>query len=315
MSCTRPILAWRSKLGPRKGKWPLVFSKNEGFVDKEVKIPCGRCIGCRLEKSRQWAVRCVNEASCWENNCFVTLTYNDECMPDDRSLDKKVMQKFMKDLRSANDYKEKKNKIRFFLCGEYGEVCEKCGKSKKFCNCKVFKASLGRPHYHLLLFNHDFSDKYVSNIRDKIKVYRSDELERLWPNGYSEIGQLCWESAAYTARYCTKKVDGEKQEEHYKGKQPEFCNMSRKPGIGNYWFRKYHKDVENTDKVIVRNNLQILPPVYYTNIMEKQNPDVYKKIKSERRKKIVDRDMDKDAYLDNVNEVNYKKNMKRRYEK
>jgi hypothetical protein len=133
MPCYFPITAWRSKDGKNEaGKWPVVFKPTAGYLDKELKLPCGRCIGCRLERSRQWAVRCVHEASLHEKNCFITLTYSPENLPKDGSLDVSHFQKFMKRFR-----KRFGPGIRFFHCGEYGE-------------------SLSRPHYHACIFGFDF---------------------------------------------------------------------------------------------------------------------------------------------------------------
>ena len=120
MPCYHPLLAWRdsSKLNPKTGKSSLVFTAPANWRECEpLKIPCGQCVGCRLERSRVWAVRCVHEASLHERNCFITLTYNDENLPSDRSLKMKHYQDFMKRLRKR--YGEG---IRFFHCGEYGSL-------------------------------------------------------------------------------------------------------------------------------------------------------------------------------------------------
>ena len=137
MPCYRPIKGYRSRrLNAETGKRPVVFNPRDGFYDQPVDLPCGQCIGCRLERSRQWAIRCVHEASLHERNCFITLTYRDECLPTNGSLDLDAFQKFMKRLRRRFG-----EGVRFFHCGEYGE-------------------NFGRPHYHAILFNLDFSDKY-----------------------------------------------------------------------------------------------------------------------------------------------------------
>ena len=97
-----------------------------------VKLPCGRCMGCRLERARQWAMRCVHESFLYEKNCFLTLTYADDHLPSDGSVNRRVLQLFLKRLRRA--YPDAV--IRYFGCGEYGE-------------------ELGRPHYHLCIFFFD----------------------------------------------------------------------------------------------------------------------------------------------------------------
>ena len=100
MPCYYPLTAYRSKQGrdPKTGKWPVVFNVKDGYSDLEVKIPCGQCIGCRLEKSRQWAIRCIHEASLYDRNCFITLTFDDEHLDPHKSLNKRDFQLFMKRL-------------------------------------------------------------------------------------------------------------------------------------------------------------------------------------------------------------------------
>ena len=136
MPCYNPLKGYRSRTLNASGKRSIVFNLREGYVDQPIEVPCGQCIGCRLERSRQWAVRCVHEASLYKNNCFVTLTYSDDKLPSDGSLHFDHFQKFMKRLRRFYD----DSRIRFFHCGEYGE-------------------QYSRPHYHCCLFNFDFVDK------------------------------------------------------------------------------------------------------------------------------------------------------------
>lgn len=289
MPCYSPQIAYRSKLGRDKvtGKWPIVFNRNSGYVDMEVKIPCGQCVGCRLERSRQWAVRCVHEANSWKDNCFITLTYNDECLPDDGSLVKEHYQKFMKRLR-----KRIGRKVRYYHCGEYGSICSICGKSRIVCDkqqrdglIKVhpFMKSLGRPHYHAILFGYDFKDRELHSIKNKVKLYRSPTLEKLWKYGYSTVGDVTFESAAYVARYILKKMTGDLSQEYYEGRLPEYTTMSRKPGIGNQWFLKYQGDVYPGDKIIIRQGVTCRPPRYYDNIYDLENPEEFEKIKIKRR--------------------------------
>lgn len=264
MPCYHPITGYRARSGRSpSGGWPIVFNVKEGLVDLPVTLPCGRCIGCRLEKSRQWAVRCVYEAEQYEQNSFVTLTYNNQHLSEKVSLEKDHIKKFLKRLRKQV-FKNYNKQIRYFLCGEYGE-------------------QFNRPHYHLCIFNHSFPDKTLISTVKGNKLYRSQELEKVWTYGHSSIGELTFESAAYVARYVTKKITGENQEAHYGDRTPEFCFMSRKPGIGRKWFDKFKTDVLNTDRIIVRNNLQCRPPRYYDNIMQKEDLPRYNQIKAKRR--------------------------------
>jgi len=222
------------------------------YPDKYVKLPCGRCIGCRLERSRQWAIRCMHEASLHDDNCFITLTYNDDNLPDDFSLDKCAFQKFMKRLR-----KKFGEGIRYYHCGEYGE---------KF----------SRPHYHACLFGFDFPDKVLFKDSNGVKLYVSESLQKLWPFGYSTIGAVSFESAAYVARYIMKKVNGKDAKAHYSyvgldgeiiERKPEYTTMSRRPGIGRDWYEKFKSDVYPSDFVVV-NGKKCKPPRFYDNLFE-----------------------------------------------
>ena len=152
MPCFHPITAYYSRVENPSGKRSLVFNSDKALVDVPMQVPCGRCIGCRLDRSRDWALRCVHEASLYEFNCFITLTFDDSKLPtcnDCRKVESCVanrdagsslrvcdFQNFMKRLRQF----VAPVKIKFFHCGEYG-------------------AKLSRPHHHACLFGYDFPDK------------------------------------------------------------------------------------------------------------------------------------------------------------
>lgn len=259
MPCYSPLQAWRGKV-QKSGKRSVVFKRSEvapSLEPFELKLPCGQCIGCRLERSRQWAVRCVHEAQMHERNCFITLTFDSSHLPEDGSLSVRTFQLFMKRLR-----KRFGKAIRYFHCGEYGE-------------------NLGRPHYHACLFNFDFSDKVLWSVRDDVRLYRSPSLEDLWPYGFSTIGDVTFESAAYVARYVMKKVNGANAHAHYEGKKPEYVTMSRRPGIGKTWFDKFKLDVYPGDYAIVR-GVKVKPPKFYDGLYELSDPEEFKKLKQAR---------------------------------
>ncbi|AXL15507.1 replication initiator protein [Microviridae sp.] len=272
MPCYHPMKAWRSLEVNPSGKRSLVFDASKGFKDLEVTLPCGQCIGCRIERSRQWAVRCVHEASLHDDNCFITLTYDNDHLPADGSLDVSHFQKFMKRLRRKFPDK----RIRFFHCGEYGE-------------------KYGRPHYHALIFGFDFPDKELYQVRNDQKLFISDILSKLWPFGFSSIGSVTFDSAAYVSRYIMKKVTGDKAALHYSdidydtgeilgSRKPEYVTMSRKPGIAADWFREFGSDVFPDDFVVI-NGKKYKPPKFYDGQFELSHPDELKAIKA---KRIVD---------------------------
>lgn len=295
MPCYHPIQGWRSKYEDKK----IVFSKQNGKEHLPVKLPCGRCIGCRLERSRQWAVRIMHEAQMYENNCFITLTYDEDHIPKDQSVRPRDFQLFMKRLRKVYSYEKKINpdtgrlkeflipnkKIRYFMCGEYGSSCRSCGASARECACGNYIEGLGRPHYHAILFNIDFPDKQHVRTDNGYHIYNSDLLEKIWSDddgliGRCELGSVTFESAGYVARYCTKKINGDMAPAHYEkldfdtgeifDLNPEFATMSRGGkykennlgGIGKPWLNKYGSDVYPHDEVII-NGHRTKPPRFY----------------------------------------------------
>lgn len=269
MPCYHPLRGWPSNTVNKSGKRSIVFRREEG-QGFEINVPCGQCIGCRLERSRQWAIRCVHEASLYQDNCFITLTYHDEHLPEHGSLVKKDFQDFMKRLR-----KKYGSGIRFFHCGEYGD-------------------KLSRPHYHACLFNFDFPDKELLKVVQGNRLFTSSSLQDLWPFGFSTIGDVSFDSAAYVARYVVKKVNGEKAKDHYErvclstgelvSIQPEYITMSRRPGIGKGWFEKYQEETYRDD-FIVLNGKKMRPPKFYDGQFEIIDPVSLEKIKSARKNK------------------------------
>ena len=99
MACYHPIKAYRARRLNPSGKRGIVFNIKDGYEDMPVELPCGQCMGCRLEHSRQWAIRMMHEASQYENNCFITLTYDNEHLPPDGSLQLSHFQDFFKRFR------------------------------------------------------------------------------------------------------------------------------------------------------------------------------------------------------------------------
>lgn len=218
----------------------------------------------------------MHEASKYVDNSFITLTYNPENLPQDRSLHHKHFQKFMKRLRKANPHQT----IRFYMCGEYG-------------------TQLSRPHYHAILFNCDFYDKELHQIKDGISLYKSEQLEQLWGKGFCTIGEVTEQTAGYVARYCTKKITGSRADEHYytcdeygelhDNLQPEYSTMSTggsDRGIGFTWIRDYITDVYPHDELITMRKGEARsnkPPRYYDKIYKEINPQGFEALKNKRK--------------------------------
>lgn len=273
MPCYSPLQAWRGNRLP-SGKWSIVFKRSQAersWRGKELSLPCGRCIGCRLEYSRQWAMRCLDEASMYKKNCFITLTYDEVQLPEDGGLESPestgghgAFQLFMKRLR-----KEYGQGIRYYHCGEYGDL-------------------FGRPHYHALLFNFDFPDRvYHHRNSNGDAFFSSKALDALWGKGITLVGDVTFETAAYVARYVLKKIVGDESDEHYVDKDSgfirprEYVTMSRRPGIGRSWFEKFKSDCFPSDFRVV-NGVKVLPPKYYGSLYELDNPKGFARIKQAR---------------------------------
>lgn len=205
---------------------PITIKNNRGeYID----VPCGQCMACRLNYGRDWAVRITSEARCYDENVFVTLTYDDEHLPENGSLVKKDVQDFMKRLRKALSPR----KVRFFLSGEYGDT-------------------FGRPHYHLIIFNLGmFNDVFKEHVYDKQHDGYCCRCA-VWNKGNVYLGNVTVDSARYVAKYTVKKLKGKKAFEHYEslGIIPEFSLMSRRPGIGAVFCDKFSDELADFGSVM-----------------------------------------------------------------
>lgn len=260
MSCYRPWTAYRSPSGEVSQKMK---------PDAElIRLPCGRCIGCRLERSKTWSLRCRHEASCWTHNAFLTLTYDDDHLPWHGSLCSKLPRRFIRYLRRNMVGVEcapgsSKRPIRYFGCGEYG-------------------TQRSRAHYHLLLFNVRFDDvqKYG---RD---TYTSSLVSRLWPFGTHLIGNVTPSSASYVAGYALKKVSQWERERKYDvvefdtgevvSRLPEFAMMSLKPPIGYYWYQKYKKELRHG--YVVADGSRVAVPRLYRDKLAVDAPAIHEEM-------------------------------------
>lgn len=276
MGCFKPNQAYRGPGGE------IVFDRVKSLSKISFLLPCGQCIGCRMSKANEWGIRCMHEARMHPHSCFVTLTYNDDFLPDGMSLCKRDLQLFMKRLRKARE----PSKIRFFAGAEYGD-------------------DNNRPHYHLLLFNVCFADQrfHGKNKRGE-DLFTSQELSDLWlRQGFCTIGAVTMDSAVYCAKYALKKIGGDRAYEHYQFfdesgntalREPEFALMSRRPGLGMSYYDKYGQEVRDNDNVIVGGRKAAVPRFYdtKTELASPATPgmidkSVYGRIKALRKRKAV----------------------------
>jgi len=282
MPCYAPLEGYKDY---RNGG--LTFDKRKG--SQPLKVACGQCLGCRVDHRLMWSIRIIHESATHDENCWATLTYRSpqsttkkqykdgHYVPHDYSLTPSHVSGFIRSLRKANP----DHRIRYFYCGEYGE--------------------LGRPHYHICLFNHSFSDEYLWDDNEGFYTYTSQELQKHWKWGFTTVAPLTIHNAAYTAGYCFKKITGKRAEEHYLRSDqygeaywllPEYIRMSTgrgKPsGIGAKFYEKYSSDIFPSDQSPVPGHGQHeLVPRYYQNILAEQDPAMLESVKATRQEFIT----------------------------
>ncbi len=242
------------------------------YTDRMLKdlqvVPCGHCIGCRTEQSRQWAVRMMHEARLHDSNVFVTLTYSDQELPKNAEVISNHLSGFIKSLRKTQE-----RRISFFGCGEYGE-------------------RTARPHYHALLFGVDFLDRHSGHDSSRPDVWHSKALEDTWGRGICEGGNVTMASASYVAGYIRKKC---KRKDYARANPltgeliaPEFARMSLRPAIGKRWIEKNWRDVYPRDFVVV-DGFEAKPPRYYDKWMDKYFPAIMDNVRQKRYDDSIER--------------------------
>lgn len=232
MRCTRP----RTVGFQADGKTLAWSQKNVCKEYATFQLPCGKCLECRLDYARQWAIRCVHEASMYENNCFITLTYSDKHLKSPK-LVYADFQKFMKRLRKLQN-----EPMGVFVTGEYGDQTK-------------------RPHWHAIIFNWRPNDLVYSRSNERgDRIFTSATLDRLWgkndpekrPN---EVGEVTFHSAGYCARYASKKIvhsaNGKLAEADHHEWQP-ISKKSSKHAIGKRWLERNWRDVFTAGRLLLK---------------------------------------------------------------
>lgn len=252
-----------------------------------VEVACNRCHTCLARRKRDWAIRCVHEnedhirtidlaegpQAQIARSCFVTLTYDEDNLPDGATLQKSDWQRFMQRLRNTRRSK----RIRYLACGEYG--------------------SKGRPHYHGILFNVSFH-RDSQPARPGIDASRTSEnLEKIWGLGRTELAPVTYATAAYVAGYVVKKSydDASVLRPHdreaytlvrnpdgtFREALPEFNVASRRPGIARPWIERNLDHVYNHDSVFVDGRMY-RPPKFYDKVLAEIRPDHWSEIQKRR---------------------------------
>ncbi|AXH77300.1 MAG: putative replication initiation protein [Microviridae sp.] len=278
MPCTNPYDAWPAAPGARSRR--PVASPGQSYPGAVAfQIGCGQCLGCRLDRAGDWALRCVHEAHSHDAVSFVTLTYSEEFLPRDGSISKRAHQLFMKRLRKLLG-----RKLRFLMCGEYGE-------------------QLGRPHYHYVIFGEAFRADRVPHSRSGSGelLYASEMLSKAWPYGLALLSDFTHATAGYVARYTTKKITGKAAADYYRRDLidpetgelrtvdllPPFLAASSKPGLGSDWFAEFKSDALPSDFLILDGHKRRVPPFYVKRLSEPER-EALKRQRRERGREHAD---------------------------
>jgi len=259
--CTKPTKAF---INPDGGRPIFDFSRGWREQLRMMDLPCLKCSECCKDYYTEWATRGSRELMMWDSSLFITLTYNNENLPKDHSLDKKHVQDFIKRLKKHFG-SSKSNPIRQLYCGEYG-------------------AQTSRPHYHAILFNLDLFDKKPFRKTEQgHQVYTSRTLTALWGKGHAEFGFADAAAIAYICKYVLKKVPRGEQAKTARiiridGRdievRHEFIEPSRNPGLGA-WTR----DTTSIEKgYLFVNGVRKKLPKYFKNHLKKVKPEVAEKL-------------------------------------
>lgn len=217
-------------------------------------VPCNRCLNCRLSKARTWSQRCILESKSWQDNWFVTLTYDDEHIVPvvneetgefiNGQLVPSDVTEFLKRLREH--FRDKYNHIgiRYYMCGEYGDTTY-------------------RPHYHLILFNLPIDDlKLYSKSPLGDVYYNSPLLTEKWGKGHVVVGEVTEQSAAYVARYVMKKAKDDTDYDAL-GLHKEYTRMSTRPGIALPYLVAHLDEIYERDQIYLANGKVVKPSRYF----------------------------------------------------
>lgn len=233
-------------------------------------LPCGVCFGCRTSNARDWSLRMMHTSRYASSSYFVTLTYSDDYMPDNGMLDYRDLQLFFKNARHY--FQDENQPFKYFACGEYGD--------------KTL-----RPHYHFAGFNFKFDDLRPFKQTKSGWYYLSQSLREVWEHGHVIVAPLTWQSAAYIARYVTKKMHGANRRylDEHDPLTGEFLPFPverafQSKGLGLDWYNDNHKEIWDLDGCLYNNKYLVKPPRYYMKQLEKADPAKALFIKEQRLK-------------------------------
>lgn len=300
MPCYGPMVALPMPGKTQKGKTPFKFIGKASSIFSRtfnhkgaILCSCKQCVGCRLESSRQWAARIMHETKFHTDACFLTLTYDEDKLPETYtdygpvfgSLVPDDLSGFFKRLRARYQYYGKE-KIKYFACGEYGD-------------------RTNRPHYHAVIFGpvgvHGADSERVEEefSRSGGRQFSHSDFSSSWEFGLHRFSEVTFESAAYVARYILKKVSGVSAEDAYGDLRPEFARMSK--GLGADHFETWKSDIYPSDQVVFPGRGAFLPPAYYDRLLERADPKLFAKVKEARKE--AHEEMTKSEWFARVGEL------------
>lgn len=215
------------------------------LVKYGFKVPCNKCIACRLARSREWYIRLFHESTYYNSGVFLTLTYDNENLPSNLQLSKTDAQNFIKRLR----YHHKNTDFKYFLSAEYGD-------------------KVGRPHYHIIILGLSIADQKYANFYNKgqsVKILTDGKIHQSWKKGNVEIATIDEHRIKYVTKYVLKKLYGKAAQED--NRQQPFALSSTKIG--------YRFALDNWEQL--RNNLHVMCfgrkhalPRYYVKVIQNE---------------------------------------------
>lgn len=249
MKCADPVLCYLDSKGNRKFRnFSFARASIQGIPESHIVFDCGKCLSCRKKRAYELAARCVLHASLFNENCFLTLTYDEKREGYHNEFEYSDIQKFKKRLRAAV-WRKHKRRVDLFNVHEYGKN--------------------GKKHWHLVLFGYDFSDKLVQSRHGEYSLYTSGELQSLWKFGFSTVGSVTEASAMYQAQYMEKDF----KNGNYNGGRK---SHSRHSGIGRCYFEKHYRQILSLGYVPF-NGRRLPVPRYFRKIAHKHYCHFYER--------------------------------------
>lgn len=330
-----------------KGKWWVYYDsspRHSKFKTHKIlatlgyfkffEVGCGKCEICKVEKSKQWTIKGYCESKTWKNATFLTLTYNNENLPEDRKLCRAHMQGFWKKLRyhlykntkkaSQIDLTLERSNLEELEINPLEEIFCKRKRNKKpirMLNCGEYGPKTKRPHYHAVVWNFKPMDlRRYSKDRRGYWLFTSKKINQIWGKGYVIIGNAETDTVSYVARYCTKKFarTEEEQQRMKQKKQTEFIGASSQGFIGYFYWEKYKDKIKKAMGIFMKNRDKTMLakiPKAMEKKWEEENPDEfedYKQMKcyigQENWKKILSQtDLSEEEYIENTYRIRMEK--------